>query len=281
MTNPETITTDAYPSTVCPPVPEFKTEVLKATNWMELMRITYKDDNDNPVDYDFLKHCTDVVPNIALALAFLHPKEDSSGRAKDVSRPNPVMETTREETSDTVHTSCLNVGYEPVKDTVRPSLGNTLVVLVEQLRPATGTWAVGGVYALGCFADHQELPGGMVGSTESAQVAALRELAEETGYSSDRPGGGTVISTQVSPPLQRNPGAMNESLQVTEINIEVDSNKLPESRPDKGEVVRRVVVPLSELRSTLQDYETRGFAVDSGLWFFARGMEVAISLGGA
>ncbi|MEJ7596901.1 MAG: NUDIX hydrolase [Kofleriaceae bacterium] len=103
------------------------------------------------------------------------------------------------------------------------------VVLIRQFRPGTGKVCL-------------EIPGGMVDPGEEPDVAAARELAEETGYSAER----WRLLGKVAP----NPAIQNNYLHSY---LALDAEPTGAPRPDGNEVIALELAPLSEVREMLRD----------------------------
>ena len=115
----------------------------------------------------------------------------------------------------------------------------------------------------------------MIDGNESPEVAAVRELKEETGFE------GTV--TARSPTVVSNPGMSTGNMCVVTVEVEIDAGKegeieLPKQDLEEGEEIEVVVVKLEELYERLIRYSEEGKKVDSRLWHTAMGLEVARGL---
>lgn len=103
------------------------------------------------------------------------------------------------------------------------------VVLLKQYRPGIDQVCI-------------EIPGGMVDPGEAPEVAAPRELEEETGYTAK-----TWHRLGVVAP---NPAIMNNRLHSY---LALDAELTTPPRPDGGEVLRVYTAPLAEVQEMLRD----------------------------
>jgi ADP-ribose pyrophosphatase len=72
-------------------------------------------------------------------------------------------------------------------------------------------------------------------------------MREETGYE------GKILDT--SPVVSSDPGMTNATLQLVMMEVQLnDDEKMPEQRLDDGELIERVIVPLSDLYQRLLDW---------------------------
>ncbi len=134
-----------------------------------------------------------------------------------------------------------NAGAVMVIVRFEPS-GDTL--FVEQFRPPANAYAI-------------EFPAGLIDAGEAPAAAALRELAEETGYQ------GTV--TGVSPAGYSSAGLASET--VVQVQVTVDES-LPENRhplpaPDEGEHILVHRIPLAQAGDFLKAKLAAGRILDS------------------
>jgi len=116
-----------------------------------------------------------------------------------------------------------------------------------------------------------EFPAGLIDAGETPEVAAARELKEETGYV------GRVV--EMSPPIVSNPGMSTGNMQLATIEVELkEGDKVPEQHLEAGEFIQLVIVPFTELYEKLQAYSKEGKKVDSRLWHIAAGFRLAKQL---
>lgn len=139
---------------------------------------------------------------------------------------------------------------------------STSTILVLQYRPPVDAICV-------------EFPAGLIDGDESPEVAAVRELKEETGFE------GKV--TKRSPTVVSNPGMSTGNMCVVTVEVEVEAGasgeiELPKQDLEEGEEIEVVVVKLDELYERLVKYSEEGKKVDSRLWHTAMGLEVARGL---
>ncbi|KAG0243287.1 hypothetical protein BGW41_002472 [Actinomortierella wolfii] len=160
----------------------------------------------------------------------------------------------------------------------------THVVLVVQYRPP-----------LGCFA--VEFPSGLVDPGESAEQAALRELLEETGFSSKIKSSSTSPSdsspkerlrvVHKSNPVAYEPGLTGSCTCVVTVEIEMEENELfgPNAleRPNQLEEdewsLQVVILPLKGLLASFNGLQEKAggaskLVVDSRLYAWALGREL-------
>jgi ADP-ribose pyrophosphatase len=134
-------------------------------------------------------------------------------------------------------------------------------MLVIQYRPPVGKYTI-------------EWPAGLIDEDETPEQAAVREMKEETGYE------GKIISS--SPTVSSDPGMTNATLQLVmvEVTLSEKDEGMPEQKLDEGELIERVMVPLSELYDRLMDWATKDdFMIAGKLFYFAAGMHFAKNSG--
>lgn len=118
-------------------------------------------------------------------------------------------------------------------------------ILVRQFRPPVGQWV-------------WEFPAGLVDPGEAPEVAALRELREETGFLGE--------VTAEGPAVFSSPGLTNESVRVVEVQITGRGAAAPEA----SEALEVHLVPVAQLRQRLLEGVASGDGVDAKLWMLAR-----------
>ncbi|KAK1946476.1 ADP-sugar pyrophosphatase [Phytophthora citrophthora] len=130
----------------------------------------------------------------------------------------------------------------------------TQVVLIRQFRPPVGQWVL-------------ELPAGLIDPKEAPEVAAMRELKEETGYVGSR-----VL--HMGPPMVNDQGVTNGKcrLLLVEVRDEDQSAQLRQQlEPD--EIIDVVHAPLEGLVDWLEARKVREKeAIDARLYSYALGL---------
>lgn len=127
------------------------------------------------------------------------------------------------------------------------------LLLIRQYRPPAGGYVV-------------EFPAGIVDAGEDPDVAAVRELREETGY--------TGRVTARTPPTFNTPGLSGET--VWQVFMEVDeadpANADPAQALDETEMIEVLRVPRGDLAGFLDAEMRRGSAFDSKLAAYIQGL---------
>lgn len=137
---------------------------------------------------------------------------------------------------------------------LKRTLHKDCVVMVKQFRPPMGGYTL-------------EFPAGLIDDGETAEVAALRELKEETGYK------GEVVG--VTPVTCLDPGLSNCTTQIVLVNINGDEgeNINPTQQLGDGEFVEVVLLPLDEFQQKIDDLlKKEKIVVDAKVYIFAMGM---------
>lgn len=129
------------------------------------------------------------------------------------------------------------------------------VILIRQFRPPVGKWVV-------------ELPAGLIDGGEAPEVAAFRELQEETGYV-----GSKVL--QMGPPMVNDQGITNGKCRLVLMEV-----KQEDQRPDRtqqledDEMIQVVHAPLDGLIPWLLARKAKaGDAIDARLYSYALGLQ--------
>ncbi|XP_019947767.2 ADP-sugar pyrophosphatase isoform X2 [Paralichthys olivaceus] len=137
---------------------------------------------------------------------------------------------------------------------LKRTLHKDCVVMVKQFRPPLGCCSL-------------EFPAGLIDEGETAEVAALRELKEETGYKGEVAG--------VTPVTCLDPGLSNCTTQMVMVNINGDDmeNINPTQQLGDGEFVEVILLPLDEFQTKIDDLlKKEKIVVDAKVYIFAMGM---------
>lgn len=140
---------------------------------------------------------------------------------------------------------------------LKRTLHKDCVVMVKQFRPPLDSYCL-------------EFPAGLIDEGESAEVAALRELKEETGYK------GEVVG--VTPVTCLDPGLSNCTTQIVMVNINGDDpdNIHPTQQLGEGEFVEVILLPLDEFQGKIDELMKKDkIIVDSKVYIYAMGMAQA------
>lgn len=130
-------------------------------------------------------------------------------------------------------------------------------MLVIQYRPPIGKYTI-------------EWPAGLVDEHETPEEAAVREMKEETGYE------GKILHT--GPVLASDPGLTNATLQLVMMEVKLSEKEdiMPDQKLDEGELIERVMVPLTELYDRLLSWSAQDkYMVAGKLFYFAAGLHFA------
>lgn len=136
------------------------------------------------------------------------------------------------------------------------------IVLVSQYRPPLASICL-------------ELPAGLIDKGETAEIAAFRELFEETGLTSHR-----LIS--LSPVCCSDPGMTNTNMQlaVVEVDLDLPENRNAEQKLDDGECIDVEFAPWDDLLAWLMRRKIEmGWEIDARLMSFAVGLDLGVQSG--
>ncbi|KAG0051735.1 hypothetical protein BGZ83_003353 [Gryganskiella cystojenkinii] len=183
-------------------------------------------------------------------------------------RINPGVSS--EQTSEKKKDAGRSVDAVDIVALIKNSLGQTTnIVLVVQYRPAIASFSI-------------EFPSGLIDPDEQPEQAALRELAEETGFSVEN--GQTVKVIHSSLPISYEPGLTSSCSKMVVVEIAMEQKELDESNLRKPKLdddewsLQVVVLPIRGLLSAIKDIqESVGgpskLVVDSRLYAWAIGRE--------
>lgn len=131
----------------------------------------------------------------------------------------------------------------------------TRVVLIRQFRPPVGQWVL-------------ELPAGLIDAQELPEVAAMRELKEETGYVGSR-----VL--HMGPPMVNDQGVTNGKCRLVLVEVMAEKQQAPliqQLEPD--EIIHVVHAPLQGLVGWLEARKLyKNEAIDARLYSYALGLQ--------
>uniref|UniRef100_A0A8C7XHY9 ADP-sugar pyrophosphatase n=1 Tax=Oryzias sinensis TaxID=183150 RepID=A0A8C7XHY9_9TELE len=139
---------------------------------------------------------------------------------------------------------------------LKRTLHKDCMVMVKQFRPPLGCCTL-------------EFPAGLIDEGETAEMTALRELKEETGYR------GEVVG--VTPVTCLDPGLSNCTTQIVLVNINGDDGEnMHPTQELGGEFVEVILLPLDEIQTKINDLlQKEKIMVDSKVYIFAMGMAQA------
>uniref|UniRef100_K3W4Z8 Nudix hydrolase domain-containing protein n=1 Tax=Globisporangium ultimum (strain ATCC 200006 / CBS 805.95 / DAOM BR144) TaxID=431595 RepID=K3W4Z8_GLOUD len=130
------------------------------------------------------------------------------------------------------------------------------VILIRQFRPPVGNWVV-------------ELPAGLIDGDEAPEIAAYRELKEETGYVASK-----VL--HMGPPMVNDQGITNGKcrLVLMEVKHEDQLQEKPTQQLEDDEMIQVLHAPLDRLIPWLMERKvTAGDAIDARLYSYALGLQ--------
>ena len=117
-----------------------------------------------------------------------------------------------------------------------------------------------------------ELPAGLVDAGETAEQAAVRELAEETGYAG--------APAETSPVMFNDPGFCNTNLRMVHLSLDMarPENRDPRPRLDDGEFIETFTLPLARLWDECKRLEAEGCLIAARVGTLAEGILLAQQL---
>ncbi|CEP61526.1 ADP-ribose diphosphatase LALA0_S03e04830g [Lachancea lanzarotensis] len=114
-----------------------------------------------------------------------------------------------------------------------------------------------------------EMPAGLIDKDESVDVAALRELKEETGYS------GKIVSK--TPIIFNDPGFTNTNLSLVTVEVDVTApeNQNPQTELEENEFIECFTVPLKSFAVEMEKLAQQGYKLDARVQNVAQGIRLA------
>lgn len=112
-----------------------------------------------------------------------------------------------------------------------------------------------------------EFPAGLVDGDEGIEVAALRELKEETGFI------GEVLSC--SPSLSYEPGLTSSAFSFVRVFVDgsKEVNQNPKPQLEEDEDIKVLLLPRVGLLAALQALAREGNQIDGKVWAYAAGID--------
>ncbi|CDO92461.1 unnamed protein product [Kluyveromyces dobzhanskii CBS 2104] len=114
-----------------------------------------------------------------------------------------------------------------------------------------------------------EMPAGLIDGGESIEIAALRELKEETGYVGD------IINS--SPIIFNDPGFTNTNLSLVTVIVDMSlpENQNPVSELEENEFIECFTVPLASMAEEMAKLDKQGYKLDARVQNVAQGIKIA------
>lgn len=118
-----------------------------------------------------------------------------------------------------------------------------------------------------------EMPAGLIDANESIEVAALRELKEETGYI------GKIVGK--SPVIFNDPGFTNTNLSLVTVEIDctLSENQNPQPQLEDNEFIECFKVPLKHFAEEMIKLDQKGYKLDARVQNVAQGIRLAQQYG--
>ena len=138
--------------------------------------------------------------------------------------------------------------------------GETPAVVIVARTADTGSLIVVEQYRVPFQRRVLEFPAGLLDAGEQPGQAALRELAEETGYR------GEVL--EVGPPVSTTAGLSTETVQLVRVRCGEIPSAAPD--PDASESIRVLKIPPSEFSAALGRFTAEGRLLDAKLYVYLK-----------
>ncbi|CAG8619530.1 26184_t:CDS:2 [Dentiscutata erythropus] len=140
------------------------------------------------------------------------------------------------------------------------NINSPQIILVVQYRPPVGKYCI-------------EFPSGLIDPEESIEVAALRELREETGYT------GKIQS--ISDPICYEPGLSSSMTRIVDVEVDLTNDSPTQNLEDDEWSLQVIKVPIESLYEKLQELQkqhSENLLIDSRLYTYAYGLHAAKDL---
>jgi len=141
-------------------------------------------------------------------------------------------------------------GAVAVIATLKPS---DKLILVRQYRPPADAYVI-------------EFPAGLTDVGETAEITAVRELYEETGY--------TGVIKQMTAPVYSSPGLTSETVNLAVIEVEESENQGVTPHLDEGEDIETILVKYDDLCAFITDSIDSGDVIDAKVMSFIQGLVI-------